>query len=124
MAEALIRALLNSPLATPEAIVAADPVEARRAALAALGVRAVADNAEAVAGADVIVVAVHPGHVAHALEPLASVLTPTQLVVSIAAGVPVRALEALVPEGVPEIRVMPNTPAQVGAGAAAFCRGT
>lgn len=123
MAEALIRALVGSGIAGPAEIAAADPIEARRTALAALGVRAVDGNAEAAAGADLVVVAVHPGHVPEALEPLASVLTPQQLVVSIAAGVPLRKLEAHVPAGVPVIRVMPNTPAQVGAGAAAFCRG-
>jgi pyrroline-5-carboxylate reductase len=124
MAEALIRAILSRRLASPEEIAVADPVEARRKALAALGVRALADNAEAAAGADMVVLAPKPAIVPQALAPLAQVLTPAQLVVSIAAGVPLRALEAHVPTGVPVIRVMPNTPAQVGAGAAAFCRGT
>ena len=124
MAEALIRALLDRGLAAPDAIAVADPVEARRMALAALGVRAVPNNAGAAAGADLVIVAPKPGIVPAALAPLAAVLTPAQLVVSIAAGVTLRTLEALVPAGVPVIRVMPNTPAQVGAGAAAFCRGT
>jgi pyrroline-5-carboxylate reductase len=44
-------------------------------------------------------------------------------VVSIAAGVPVFEIEAVLPHS-PVIRVMPNTPVQVGAGAVAFCRGT
>ena len=124
MAEALIRAILDRGVATPEGIAVADPVEARRTALTALGVRAVAENADAVAGADLIVLAAKPAVVPIALRPLASILTPAQLVVSIAAGVPLRVLEGLVPEGVPVVRVMPNTPAQVGAGAAAFCRGS
>lgn len=123
MAEALIRAILARGLAAPEQVAVSDPLEARRTALAALGVRAVADNAEAAAGAGMVIVAPKPGIVPAALAPLADVLTPAQLVVSIAAGVPLRSLEALVPAGVPVIRVMPNTPAQVGAGAAAFCRG-
>jgi pyrroline-5-carboxylate reductase len=124
MAEALIRAILARDLATPDEIVVADPVEARRAALAALGVRATHGNPEAAAGAGVVVLAVKPGIVPEALRSLAEVLTPAQLVVSIAAGVTVGSLESLVPAGVPVVRVMPNTPAQVGAGASAFCRGT
>jgi pyrroline-5-carboxylate reductase len=124
MAEALIRAILARGLATPEGVAVADPVEARRTALTSLGVRAVAENAEAAAGADLIVLAAKPAVVPVALRPLSGILTPAQLVVSIAAGVPLRVLEGLVPEGVPVVRVMPNTPAQVGAGAAAFCRGS
>jgi pyrroline-5-carboxylate reductase len=124
MAEALIRAVLARGLASPEEIAVADPVEARREALAALGARAVAANAEAAAGADLVVLASKPSVVPTALQPLSGVLTSKQLVVSIAAGVPLRTLESLVPAGVPVVRVMPNTPAQVGAGAAAFCRGT
>jgi pyrroline-5-carboxylate reductase len=124
MAEALIRAILDRQLASPDGIAVADPVEARRTALAGLGVRTAAENAEAAAGADMIILASKPGVVPAALAPLAGVLTPSQILVSIAAGVPVRSLEAVVPTGVPVVRVMPNTPAQVGAGAAAFCRGT
>lgn len=124
MAEALIRAVLARSLAAPEEIAVADPVEARRAALSELGVRAVAANAEAIPGAELVVIASKPSVVPAALQPLTDVLTPQQLVVSIAAGVPLRTLESLVPAGVPVVRVMPNTPAQVGAGAAAFCRGT
>jgi pyrroline-5-carboxylate reductase len=124
MAEALIRAVLARGLASPDEIAVADPVEARRSALSALGARAVAANAEAAAGAEIVVLASKPSVVSAALQPLSDVLTPAQLLVSIAAGVPLRALEALVPAGVPVVRVMPNTPAQVGAGAAAFCRGT
>ncbi len=123
MAEALIRAVLARALAAPGEIAVADPVEARRAALAALGVRAVEANAEAAAGAAIVVLALKPSIIPAALAPLGAVLTPAQLVVSIAAGVPLRTLESLVPAGVPVVRVMPNTPGQVGAGAAGFCRG-
>ncbi len=44
--------------------------------------------------------------------------------VSIAAGVPLARIEPLLPEGTPAVRVMPNAAIQVGAGAAALCRGT
>lgn len=124
MAEALIRAILDRDLASSGAVAVADPVEARRAALAPLGVRVTAVNAEAAAGADLVVLAVKPDLVSGVLAALSSSLTPAQLVLSIAPGVSLRKLEALAPAGAPVVRVMPNTPAQVGAGAAAFCRGT
>jgi len=124
MAEALIRAILDRGLASPGAVTVADPIEARRAALAPLGVRVVTANAEAAAGADMVVLAVKPDVVPAVLEAVASSLTPAQLVLSIAPGVLLRKLETLAPAGTPVVRVMPNTPAQVGAGAAAFCRGT
>jgi pyrroline-5-carboxylate reductase len=123
MAEALIRAILDRHLASPEAIAVADPVPARRAALAPLGVRVTAANAEAATGADMVVLAVKPNLLPSILAALSPSLTPAQLLLSIAPGIPLRKLEAMAPAGAPVIRVMPNTPAQVGAGAAAFCRG-
>jgi pyrroline-5-carboxylate reductase len=124
MAEALIRAILDRGLASPDAVTVADPIEARRAALAPLGVHVTAANADAAAGADMVVLAVKPDLVPAVLEALSSSLTRAQLILSIAPGVSLRNLEARAPAGAPVVRVMPNTPAQVGAGAAAFCRGT
>src|SRR5437588_8944375 len=90
MAEALIRAILDRGLASPETVAVADPVEARRVALAPLGVRVAATNAEAAAGAEIVVLAVKPDVVLTVLETLAASLTPAQLVLSIAPGVPLR----------------------------------
>jgi len=70
----------------------------------------------------VIVLAVKPGHVAQALAPLSRLATP-RLLISIAAGVTLARLESLVPAAVRVIRVMPNTPALVGAGASAYSLG-
>jgi pyrroline-5-carboxylate reductase len=63
------------------------------------------------------------GRRARALESAASALTPGTLVVSIAAGVTLATLEALVP-GYPVVRAMPNTPALVRRGAAAIAPGS
>jgi pyrroline-5-carboxylate reductase len=123
MGEALIRALCDSGLAQPSQIAACDPVEARRASLAALGVRALARNPEAVADADLVIVAVVPHVMPTVLTELAPALKAGSLVVSIAAGVPLSQIEPRLPEGTPVIRVMPNTPVQVGAGAAGIARG-
>jgi pyrroline-5-carboxylate reductase len=123
MAEALIRALCDGGLTQPSQVVASDVLEARRTALAALGLRAVAANREAVAGAELVVLAVKPQDVATVLDDVRDAMPPGCLVVSIAAGVTIGAIEARLPEGTPVVRVMPNTPVQVGAGAAGVAGG-
>ncbi|MGV3724823.1 MAG: pyrroline-5-carboxylate reductase [Actinomycetota bacterium] len=123
MATAIMRSLLDSGLATPDRVSVSEPQEARRETLTATGVRAVASNLEAAQGADVLVLAVKPWVVPTVLDEVSPALSPSQLVISIAAGVTLAQMEARLPSGVPVIRVMPNTPVQVGAGAAALCRG-
>lgn len=86
-------------------------------------VRVVPSAAWAVADADVVVVAVKPGDVAATLAAAAPALHDGTLVLSIAAGVVIATIEALVP-GLPVVRAMPNTPALVGKGASAIAPGT
>jgi pyrroline-5-carboxylate reductase len=86
-------------------------------------VRVVPSAAWAVADADVVCVAVKPGDVRSTLETALPALGDDTLVLSIAAGVTISTLEALVP-GRPVVRAMPNTPALVGAGASAIAPGT
>ena len=107
----------------PEAIVVADPdPEARARHEAAYGVRTVATPADAVADADVVVLAVKPALVPEVLASTQPALRPGACVVSIAAGVRLAALEALVPEH-PVVRAMPNTPALVAMAATAIAGG-
>jgi pyrroline-5-carboxylate reductase len=86
-------------------------------------VRVVPSAAWAVADADVVVLAVKPGDVAATLETALPALGTHTLVLSIAAGVTISTIEALVPER-PVVRAMPNTPALVGIGASAIAGGT
>ena len=79
--------------------------------------------AEAVTDADVILIATKPPVVTTLLAEIAPALRSDQLVISIAAGVRIAKMEALVGEGKPVIRVMPNTPATVLEGATALARG-
>jgi pyrroline-5-carboxylate reductase len=123
MAEAILSAILDAGLAAPDRVVVSDPAEGRRSAVAALGVRATASNEEAVEGAQVVLLAVKPSIVPQALAEVGPHLEAGQLLISIAAGVPLSTLEALVPERVPVVRVMPNILIAVRAGAAALCPG-
>jgi pyrroline-5-carboxylate reductase len=86
-------------------------------------VRVVPSAAWAVADADVVVVAVKPGDVEATLAIALPALGADTLMLSIAAGVTIATLEALVPDR-PVVRAMPNTPALVGVGASAIASGS
>ena len=79
--------------------------------------------ADAVNGADIALVSVKPFAVTETLLAAGKALSPDCLVLSVAAGIRLRTMEETLPEGIAVIRTMPNTPALVGAGATAFCRG-
>jgi pyrroline-5-carboxylate reductase len=74
--------------------------------------------------AEAVVVATKPGDVVGALRAAADAAPELRRVLSIAAGVDTATLESAVPAGVAVVRAMPNTPALVGAGAAAICAGS
>lgn len=91
-----------------------EPSQARRDELNAVaGLHATADLKEAVTRADVVVLAVKPGVVSSVARSISENLGKA-LVISIAAGVSLASLAADLPDGTPIVRVMPNTPAQVG----------
>lgn len=122
MAEALVRGLLSRELAAPDHITVGEPLADRRAHLAgALGVGVTEDNAEAAAGADVVVLAVKPQVAGKALPPLRGALRQGALVLSIMAGVRIATLESILGT-VAIVRAMPNTPGQVGEGISAWTR--
>lgn len=79
--------------------------------------------ADAVTGADVVVLAIKPQHAAGLLSTVGDAVNPAGLVVSIAAGLPAAWLEARLPEGIAVVRVMPNTPATIGQGVSAISAG-
>jgi pyrroline-5-carboxylate reductase len=123
MGEALLGGLLDSGF-EPESIAVAEVDPDRRRALEERwkGVRVVPSAAWAVGEAELVVVAVKPGDVVSVLEGCAETLPGDAVVLSIAAGVTIEALETAAP-GRPVIRAMPNTPALVRRGAAAIAGG-
>lgn len=123
MGEAIVAGLLASQAARAEEISVAEPDEARRSVFEAHGVLAVADGHEIVREAAIIILAVKPQVVEAVLAHLADEVPREAIVVSIAAGVETRRIEALLPEGASVVRVMPNTPAMVGAGMSVVCGG-
>ncbi len=86
-------------------------------------VEALAGNVEVARIADVLFLAVKPQQMPNVIAELKGKIGPEKLVVSIAAGVPLAALEAGLGANVRLVRVMPNTPCLVGLGASAYCLG-
>ena len=82
-----------------------------------------ATNTEAAREADVVVLVVKPQDIFGVVQEIAAELKPTALVVSLAAGVTTASLEVLLPDGIPVVRVMPNTPALVDEGMSAVSPG-
>lgn len=124
MAEALIRGIINAGLAGPETLAVSEISDFRRRHLSTtLGIQVFSSNAEAVAFGDILVLAVKPNVIPTVLDEIGRAVRADQLVISIAAGVTLEKIEAKLAQPVPVIRVMPNTPALVGEGASALCRG-
>lgn len=123
MGEALLAAVLRGGT-TPEQVLVSETSAHRATEVARThGVRADASPAQVAEASDVLIVALKPKDVAAVLAEVAPVLRPGAVVVSVAAGIGTAALAAPLPPGTPVIRVMPNTPAVIGKGAAAICAG-
>ena len=118
MGEALLAGLIAADWAPADEFRIVEPVEGRRDELAARYPQ-VAVGAEP-GPADGAVVAVKPDVVVAACRALGD---STGRVLSIAAGVTLATLEGALPAGTPVVRAMPNTPALIGAGAAAIASG-
>jgi pyrroline-5-carboxylate reductase len=125
MATALARGLIGAGLSAPDRIMAGDVVpEARSAFSKACGdCKTTSNNRELPAFAQVLILAVKPGQVREVLAEIKDLVTPGHLVISIAAGVTLGRMAEVLAPGSRVIRVMPNTPALVGAGAIAYALG-
>ncbi|MCA9034094.1 MAG: pyrroline-5-carboxylate reductase [Planctomycetaceae bacterium] len=125
MATALASGFARS-FVLPTAISACDPSEeARERFLSAVGdgVKISGVMGDVVSDATIVFLAVKPQVMFAALEELSTSVTPDHLVVSIAAGIPLKQLESRMPSGTRVIRVMPNTPCLVGKGASGISAG-
>ena len=124
MARALAQGICQQGLLPSTAIWATDVAEQARDQFQTLlpGCRTVTDTSELVQQVDTVVIAVKPQHAASACHACQSGITTDNgpLFVSIVAGLPLRQLaDWLGSDRV--VRVMPNTPCLVGAGASAYC---
>lgn len=121
---AIARGVIRAGLATKEKVIASDVSDALRQSITQeLGIKATADNSELCDFADIVILAVKPQVVDPVAKEIAKKVGKSKLVVSVAAGVPLTRIEANLSPGARVVRVMPNIPCVVGAGAAGFAGG-
>lgn len=120
MAESMIAGLLARKMIPPSQIIASHPREERRVQLSArFGISVRESNVEAVEDADLILLTIKPQVLPAVMAQLRGTLRPGQVVISILAGATMHALgSGLAHDEI--VRVMPNTPAQVGEGMAVW----
>jgi pyrroline-5-carboxylate reductase len=124
MGEALVSGLIGSKSSRPQNIICTDIRQDKlRSIKADYKVRTTTNNLKAVAEADIVIYSVKPQIMAATLTETAAKLDKSKLVISIAAGVPLAAVEACVSKDLRLIRVMPNIAAAVKESATAIAAG-
>lgn len=124
MGEALISGLLHSRSSTPENIICSDIRKDKlKIVKESYGVLTSGSNLNVVSASEIVVYAVKPQIMASVLRETATSLDMSKLIISIAAGVPLSAIESCLNKDLRLVRVMPNIPASVKEGAAAIAPG-
>jgi pyrroline-5-carboxylate reductase len=124
MGTALIDGLIRSGAAQAENIICSDASERQLAGMdEKYKVTTTTDNIAVVKAADIIIYAIKPQIMAGVLKETADYLDMNKLVISIAAGVPLEAIESLLKKDLRLIRVMPNVAVAVREGATAIAAG-
>lgn len=127
MSNALAKGFIASGITKAENIIASCPKSDQHLLdqMKGFGCATTNDNVEAAATSDVVLLAVKPAIVPRVLHDIKSCVTAaTPLITSVALGVTIDAMEAILPDGSRVIRIMPNTPALVNCGASVYSKGT
>ncbi len=121
MAEAIISGILQGQLVNPDHIFATDVAFARLEKLKdRYHIQVGTENPHAVLWADIIILCVKPQVMNEVLSDIQSSLSDKQLVISVAAGVPLHLLQGRLGDNIPLVRAMPNTPAVIQEGVTAI----
>lgn len=121
---AIVRGVIGAGLVSKDQVMASDVSDVLRQAIAKdLGIKVTPDNGKICDFADVVILAVKPQIVDSVIKEVAKKLGKAKLLVSVAAGVPLSRLEANLVQGARVVRVMPNIPCVVGAGASGYAGG-
>lgn len=118
MAEALIKGLISSGMFTSENISVSDVARDRRKHFETeYKVGSSAGNRELAKASDIIVLAVKPGHISKVVQDIKPQINTKKIIISIAAGVKTSSISRILKKKAKIVRVMPNTPALIMAGA-------
>jgi pyrroline-5-carboxylate reductase len=116
----MVRAIVSGLVANgyPASLITATaPSETRRLALESdFGINTTSDNVAAAQNADVVVLSVKPQMMAEVCKPLQAINWSEKLVISIAAGIQSARFNEMLDSELTLVRVMPNTPSQLGKG--------
>jgi len=124
MGEALVSGLISSGSSNPGNIICTDIREDKLSSVKEkYGVNTIEDNIKAVEASEIVIYAVKPQIIASVLKETAHVLDMSKLVISIAAGVPLAAIESCLKKDLRLIRVMPNIAAFVKESASVLSAG-
>ncbi len=121
MAEALVAGIIKSKMAAPDCLLATDISPTRLSVLQdRYLIRTGSKNSDAVLWADVIILCVKPQVINEVLTEIQEGVSDKQLVISVAAGVPLKNIQDKVGHTIPLVRAMPNTPAVIQEGVTAL----
>ena len=121
---AIVRGVIRAGLVAKDQVMASDVSDALRQAISnELGIQVTSDNGAVCDFADIVILAVKPQILDGVVKEMARKLGKTKLVVSVAAGVPLSRIESNLAQGARVVRVMPNIPCVVGAGASCYAGG-
>lgn len=124
MGQAILQGLLSAKTLPPSHILGCEIDEKKREGVASsLGIKTYKESTPLLPHLEVILLAIKPQTMEELLKELKPHVTPSHLVISIAAGITTAYIEQRLQEGVRLIRAMPNTPALVQEGATALCSG-
>lgn len=122
MGGAIAQGLLNKKAVKPEQLILTNPKERKLASFKKQGCVITANNANAAAQADSIILAVKPQIIKTALQEIKPALNQKQLVISVAAGVEIKIIKGCLYRNQPVVRVMPNLCATAGASVSAWVK--
>ncbi|XP_041361451.1 pyrroline-5-carboxylate reductase 1, mitochondrial-like [Gigantopelta aegis] len=123
MAHAMAKGFILSGAVKASNIIASCP-HPNESSVKDLGVSVIPDNKEVVRRSSVVVIAVKPNIVPIILKELSSIITQKNMLISIAAGIPLKTIENYLPSGSRVLRVAVNTAASVQAGVTVVAKGT
>lgn len=124
MATALIKGLIQSGVYDRDHVQASDQDEKALEKISRqFGIRCCASNAELVRESSTVILSIKPQNMRGVLEEVKGEVREDHLIISIAAGIPLKMIRSIVGIDIPLVRVMPNTPALVQKGASALARG-